>query len=141
MTRWHAFSSYATLLARIAEQIANVAIENLHSNPMQVAAAVHMLEISANPIYRLRDTSAERIRRSLEEAVEAVVEQKNERGALWLARYLPVPNASTAHAALWKLIDARLALEQSLICLTWLHDTQDLPRIAGIVEKYDTADP
>lgn len=142
MTRWDMHSAATAMCLRLcAEQIAKVAIENLHSNPTQVAAAVHMLNVLTEPFYGLRETTAEKIRRSLEDAGETVVAQRNENAALWLARYLPLSKSSTAHSALWKLIDARLAFEQSLICLTWLHDTQDLPRIAAIVEKYDAADP
>jgi hypothetical protein len=137
----YAFSSYGNVLAPIAEQIANVAIENLHSNPTQVAAAVHMLYVLTEPFYRLRVTTANRTRRSLEDVVDGVITQQNEKGALWLARYLPLSKSRLAHAALWKLVDARLASEQSLICLTSLHDTRDLPRIAAIIEKYDVADP
>jgi hypothetical protein len=34
-----------------------------------------------------------------------------------------------------------MAKEQSLICITWFHDTSDLPRLTAIVNQYNSSDP
>ena len=41
----------------------------------------------------------------------------------------------------WRLINAGLSTEQSLICITWFHDPSDLPRLAETVKQYNPADP
>lgn len=143
----YAFSSYGKILAPVADHVANFSLKYLHSEkPTEVAVAVHILYVLQQPYYYqvrygLNPRTLQRIDSSLLESTDRVVAQKDEKAALWLARYLGVSKSATARVALWKLVNAQLATEQSLICLGWRHDASDLSKIVAIVETYDPNDP
>lgn len=78
---------------------------------------------------------------ALQADVEFIISQRNENAAWWIANFLGSTRPSAGRALLWNLIDAGMAKEQSLICITWFHDTSDLPRLAAIVKQYNSSDP
>jgi len=128
--------------AAIASQIVVATLPRLHSSaPAQVEAAVHTLYLLRDPSYGLPSDTVAQIEHALETEVDFVVGQKNENAAQWLAQFLASVGSVAGRPLLWKLAEARLATEQSLICLTWLKDPSDLPRLTAIVEQKDASDP
>jgi hypothetical protein len=128
--------------AAIASQILAATLPRLHSSdPAQVEAAVHTLYLLRDPSYGLPSDTVAQIEHALETEVDFVIGQKNENAAQWLAQFLPGVGPVAGRPLLWKLVEAHLATEQSLICLTWLRDPSDLPRLAAIVEQKDASDP
>jgi hypothetical protein len=111
------------------------------SEATEVEAAVHILYVLSQPYYHLEPAAAHNIQTSLEKAVDVVIAQRNEKAASWLAQYLATSKSEMAHEQLWKLADANLAAEQTLSCISLLHDPADLPKIMKVVETFDPADP
>jgi hypothetical protein len=138
----YAFSLYGDILSPISSEIASISVEYLRSSEgAQVESAVHMLCVLRQPYYGLKTSALPKLDSSVEAAVEVVIAQRNDKAASWIAQYLAISKASTARDALWRLADAHLASEQTLICISWLHNPADLPKIAMIVKTYDAADP
>lgn len=136
----YAFTSYGNILRPIAERVAEACLPYLRSpDPAQVASAIHMAHVLKNPYYRLSSAVVRRLDAGAEQAVDVVIAQKNEKAASWLAQYLAVSKLASAHELLWKLAN-NVGSEQVLICIAWLHNPADLPRLAAIVEQYDPAD-
>ena len=115
----YAFSSYRSVFAPIADEVANLSLDYLRSDtPEQVAAAVHLLYVLRDPFYGLSNATLNKVNTSLDADVDRIVEQKNENAASWLAQFLSTSKSQAARASLWKLADAHLATEQTLI---WHH--------------------
>jgi len=128
--------------ASIAQQIVVVTLPRLHSSePAQVEASVHTLYLLRDPSYRLPPDTVARIEHALQADVDFVIAQKNENAAGWIAQFLASAGPVAGRPLLWKLVEARFATEQSMICLTWLHDPSDLPRLTAIVKEKDASDP
>jgi hypothetical protein len=128
--------------ATSAPQIVAATLPRLHSAaPAQVEAAVHTLYLLRDSHYGLPSDTLARIEHALQAEVDFVIGQKNENAAHWMAQFLATVGPVAGRPLLWKLAEARLATEQSLICLTWLHDPSDLPRLTAIVKQKDAADP
>jgi hypothetical protein len=86
-------------------------------------------------------------------------EFQNQRSALVLNIALAVLEHSDAHLQqllalalgsiktdasrdlLWKMIESGTSEEQSRIAITWVGDSRDLPRLAGLLTRTDPADP
>jgi hypothetical protein len=98
-----------------------------------------------DPRFHLSKETVEQIESALEAEAQFVISQRNEQAAGWLANFFGATRTPANHTLLWKLVDARLAAEQSLICITWYRDTSDLPRIVAAIVKpagySDPADP
>jgi hypothetical protein len=138
----YAFSSYGKILSPIAPEVAITTAAYLRSlKPSQVIAATHMLSVLTQPYYALKADTIHEIDVSVEKAVDTIIAGRNENAASWVAQYLVNSKLATAHEQLWKLADANLAVEQTLICISWLHDPADLPKIVKVVEAFDPADP
>lgn len=58
-----------------------------------------------------------------------------------LAEALGSLKSTASRDLLWKMIENGTAAEQSMIALTWIGDSRDLPRLAGLLTKADPADP
>jgi len=128
--------------APIAPQIVAATLPRLHSSvPSQVEAAVHTLYLLRDSHYGLPSDTVARIEHALQADVDFVIGQKNENAAQWMAQFLASVGTLAGRPLLWKLVEARLAAEQSMICLTWLHDSSDLPRLTAIVKQKDASDP
>ncbi len=138
----YAFSSYASVLAPIAEEVAHLSVEYLRSGtPEQVSAAVHLLCVLREKPYGLRTATLNKVNNYLGASLDRIVEQKNEAAALWLAQFLSRSKSPSSGYSLWGLVDAHLATEESLICITWLRNPSDLPKLVAIVETNDPSDP
>ncbi|HYL15643.1 MAG TPA: hypothetical protein VEV41_21595 [Terriglobales bacterium] len=128
--------------APIAPQIVAATLPRLHSSvPAEVEAAVHTLYLLRDSHYGLPSATVARIEHALQPAVDFVIAQRNEKAAQWMAQFLASVGPLAGRPLLWKLTEARLATEQSMICLTWLHDPSDLPRLTAIVKQKDASDP
>ena len=126
----------------IATQIVAASLPYLQSSaPQQVEGAVHILSMMDQPFFHLPSETLARISSAIQADVDFVVAQKNEKAARWIATFLGSTRPPASRALLWKLIDAGLATEQSLICITWIRDPADLPRIAAIVKQDNRSDP
>lgn len=58
-----------------------------------------------------------------------------------LAQALGAVTTEQSRAILWKMVQRRLAYGQALICLTWIGEARDLPRLAAILSSDDPSDP
>jgi hypothetical protein len=136
------FSSRGNIVLPIAAQIAATSVLHLRSPvPVEVEAAVHVLSIMCDSYYRLSAETVAQIASALQSEVDFVVAQKNDKAAWWIANFLGQTRPPVGRVLLWKLIDARLATEQSLICVTWFHDPSDLPRLTAVVKQDSPSDP
>jgi hypothetical protein len=136
------FSSRGNIALPIAAQIVATSARHLRSPvPVEVEAAVHVLSIMRDPYFHLSAETVAQTARALQAEVDFVVAQKNDKAAWWIANFLGQTRPPVGRVLLWKLIDAGLATEQSLICVTWFHDPSDLPQLAGIAKQYNPSDP
>jgi hypothetical protein len=138
----YAFGSSGSILKPISEQIAAVALANLDSpTPQKVLGAVHSLVLLSDPAFGLGAGTIHNVSQSLDSSVDHVVSQRNEKAAWWLANYFGQKRTAETHQLLWKIADANLAVEQSLICITWFKNASDLPKLTTVTETYDPDDP
>lgn len=136
------FSSRGNIVLPIADQIVATSVRHLRSPvPVEVEAAVHVLSIMRDPYFHLSAETVAQIASALQSEVDFVVAQKNDKAAWWIANFLGQTRPPIGRALLWKLIDAGLAAEQSLICVTWFHDPSDLPRLTAVVKQDSPSDP
>jgi hypothetical protein len=136
------FGSRGNIIVPIVAQIVTASLPYLHSsNPTEVEGAVHVLSILRDPYYGLPPETLAQIAGALQAEIDLIVSQNNEKAAWWVANFLGATRPPNGRALLWKLIDAGLTTEQSLICVTWFHDPSDLPRITVIVKQDSPADP
>ena len=134
--------SSGNIVLPIAPQIVAASLPYLRSPaPAELAGAVHVLSTLRDPYFRLSTQTTAQISDALQADVDFVISQNNDRAAWWIAQLLGTTGTAGARDLLWKLIDAGLATEQSLSCITWLHDPSDLPRLSQIVKQNDPADP
>lgn len=138
----YVFSSRGNIVLPIAAQIVATSVRYLRSPvPVEVEAAVHVLSIMRDPYFHLSAKTVAQIASVLQSAVDFVVAQKNDKAASWIADFLGQTRPPIGRALLWKLMDAGLATEQSLICVTWYHDPSDLPRLTAVVKQDSPSDP
>jgi hypothetical protein len=138
----YAFGSSGEILKPISEQLAAVALANLSSdNPQRVLGAIHSLVLLSDPSFRLGAETMHNVSQSLDSSVGHVVSQRNEKAVWWLANYFGQKRTAETHQSLWKMADANLAVEQSLICITWFKAASDLPKLTTVTETYDPDDP
>lgn len=136
------FSSRGNIALPIAAQIVATSVRHLRSPvPIEVEAAVHVLSIMRDPYFHLPAETVAQIASALQSEVDFVVAQKNDKAAWWIANFLGQTRPPVGRVLLWKLMDAGLATEQTLSCITWFHDPSDLPRIADIAKQYNPSDP
>src|ERR1035437_4480020 len=138
----YAPSSSREILKTISEQLAAVALANLNSdNPQRVLGAIHSLVLLSDPSFGLGPETVHNVSRSLDSSVDHVVGQRNAKAAWWLANYFGQKRTAQTHQSLWKMADANLAVEQSLICIAWFKDASDLLKLTTVTETYDPDDP
>jgi len=136
------FGSRGNIVLPIAPQIVAASLPYLRSPvPAELEGAVRVLSTMRDPYFQLPPHTVAQISDALEMDVNFVVSQKNEKAAWWIAQFLGATRPPGARALLWKLIDANLATQQSLGCVTWFHDPSDLPRITEIVKRNSPSDP
>jgi hypothetical protein len=138
----YSLSSSGQIFKPISEQLAAVAIANLNSNhPQRALGAIHTLVLLSDPYFGLRPKTLHKVSRFLDSSVGHVISQRNEQAAWWLSNYFGEKRTVGAHESLWKMVDANLAVEQSLICIIWFKDASDLPKVTNATATYDPADP
>jgi hypothetical protein len=136
------FSSRGDIVAPIAGPIVTSSLLRLRSPALEeVEAAIHVLSIVTDPYFHLPAETVAQIASALQSEVDFVVAQNNDKAAGWIANFLGQTRPPAGRALLWKLINAGLASEQSLICVTWFHDPSDLPRLTAIAEQDNPSDP
>jgi len=136
------FGSRGNIVAPIASQIVASSLPYLRSSQTEkVAAAIHVLSIMHDPYFHQSPETATQIVSALQSEVDFIVAEKNEKAAWWIANFLGQTRPAVGRALLWKLINAGLATEQSLSCVTWFHDSSDLPQITAVVKQYSPSDP
>ncbi|MGC1499365.1 MAG: hypothetical protein WA800_05160 [Terriglobales bacterium] len=136
------FSSRGNIALPIASQIVATSEQHLRSPvPVEVEAAVHVLSIMRDPYFHLPAETVAQAVGALQSEVDFVVAQKNDKAAWWIANFLGQTRPPVGRVLLWKLKDAKLATEQSLICVTWFQDPSDLPQLAEIAKQYSPSDP
>jgi hypothetical protein len=136
------FSSAGDLALPIALEIVTASFQRLHSpDPVEVEAAVHVLSTFRDPHFRLPNETVARIDLALQEEVDFLISQQNEKAAGWISNFLGSTRPANGQELLWRLIGAGLAREQSLICITWFQEPSELARLTEILKQYDPADP
>jgi hypothetical protein len=136
------FGSRGGIVLPIAEKLVAASLLHLRSSvPAEVEGAVHGLSVLRDPYFHLPQETVTQIGDALQAEVDFIVSQKNEKAAWWVANFLGATRPPAGHALLWKLIEAGLATEQSLICVTWFHDPSDLARLASVAKQYNPSDP
>lgn len=136
------FGSRGNIIVPIAAQIVAVSLPYLHSsNPTEVEGAVHVLSILRDPYYGLPPETLAQIASALQADIDLIVSQSNEKAAWWVANFLGATRPPNGRELLWKLIDAGLAEEQTLICVAWYKNPSDLPRLTAIVKQDNPTDP
>jgi hypothetical protein len=136
------FSSRGNIVLPIADKLVTASLRKLRSPvPVEVEAAVHVLTVMHDPYFHLSSETVAQIANALQSEVDFIVAQKNEKAAWWIANFLGQTRPPGGRVLLWKLIDAGLATEQSLSCVTWFHDPSDLPRVTEIAKQYKPSDP
>jgi len=136
------FSSDADLVRPIAPQIVQASLPYLRSRePSEVEAAFHVLMNLRDAHFGLSSDSVRRIEQALRGDLDFIIAQRNDKAAWWIANFLGQTRPASGREALWKLVGAGLATEQSLSCITWFRDPADLPRLTSIAEQYDSSDP
>jgi hypothetical protein len=73
-------------------------------------------------------------------AAPAILERGNARVQQLLAEALGSIKTDASRDLLWIMIENGKSEEQSRIALTWVGDSRDLPRLAGLLTKADPAD-
>lgn len=136
------FASHGDVVKGIVPDILADSLPRLHSaDPVEVAGAIQTLGVLRQPYFGLSPTDLAKISAALSPAVDVVIAQSNEKGAQSLADIVGAMQVPGGRTLLWKLIEANLAVEQSMICVAWYKDPADLPRLAAILSQYDSADP
>jgi hypothetical protein len=136
------FGSHGGIVLPIAEKLVAASLLHLRSSvPAEVEGAVHGLSVLRDPYFHLPQETVTQIGDALQAEVDFIVSQKNEKAAWWVANFLGATRPPAGHALLWKLIEAGLATEQNLICVTWFHDPSDLARLASVAKQYNPSDP
>jgi hypothetical protein len=129
------FASSGTLIKPIVPEIIRASLSRLHStNPVEVASAIL-------PYFAMSPADLNQVSQALQTELDAVIAQRNEKAASLLALFLASTPAPTGRPILWKLIDADLATEQSMICVTWYKDKSDLPRLTSVLQQKKPTDP
>jgi hypothetical protein len=136
--------AFAEALPPIGDKVANqLAVESARymesSDPEKVAGAMHLAHMLS--FFELGKPTRLKLSRAREASVQRVLEQRNERAAADLVQFLSQTKTPEAHEQIWRFVTAHLAEEQSLICITWVKDPSDLPRITALLTTYDEADP
>jgi hypothetical protein len=138
----YALGSSNESLKPVSEQLAALALANLDSNsPQRVLGAIHSLVLLSDPSFELGTETMHNVSRSLDSSADHVVDQRHEKAAWLLANYFGQKRTAETHRLLWKIADANLAVEQSLICITWFKNASDLPKLTTVTETYDPDDP
>ncbi|MBC7926617.1 MAG: hypothetical protein H7039_13255 [Bryobacteraceae bacterium] len=57
-----------------------------------------------------------------------------------LALYLGHVKTERSRRVLWRMVEQGKVPQQALICLTWIGDPRDLPRLASYLDRYDLED-
>jgi hypothetical protein len=136
------FASDGALTKPIVPEIIRASLPRLHSaNPVEVASAIQVLNMLRQPYFGLSPADLTQISQAVQAELDAVIAQRNEKAATLLAQFLASTPAPVGRPMLWKLIDADLATEQSMICVTWYQDKSDLPRLTAILKQKKASDP
>jgi len=135
-------NSGGRLLEPLIPDILEAALEHMKStDPVHLARSLHTLTTLRNPYFKLPDATLAKMDTAVRESLDVVIAQRNNEAAWSIANYLGQTRFSGSRDMLWRLIDAQLASEQSLICVTWFRDSSDLPRLSAIAKTYDAGDP
>ncbi len=138
----YSLSSSGQIFKPISEQLAAVALANLNSDsPQRALGAIHTLVLLSDPSFGLMPKTLHTVSRLLDSSVHHIVGQRNEQAAWWLSNYFGEKRTAGTHQSLWEMVDANLAVEQSLICITWFKDASDLPKLTKATAIYDPDDP
>jgi hypothetical protein len=136
------FASHGDTVKGITADILASSLPRLHSsNPVEVAGAIQTLNVLREPYFALSGSDLSKITEALPAAVNLAISQSNENAAHALANLIGSMRLPDGRLLLWRLIDAGLAGEQSMICVTWYQNASDLPRLKSLLMQYDSADP
>jgi hypothetical protein len=136
------FASDGALSKPIVPEITRASLSRLHSaNPVEVASAIQALNMLRQPYFGLSPGDLTQISQAVQAEIDAVIAQRNEKAASLLAQFLASTPPPVGRPMLWRLIDAGLATEQSMICVTWYQDKSDLPRLTAILKQKKASDP
>jgi hypothetical protein len=75
-------------------------------------------------------------------SADHILKSGNREAVLALAQVLGLIHTGESRRLLWRIVESNPdAAEQALICIAWLADHEDLPRLGAELLKYDAADP
>jgi hypothetical protein len=136
------FASHGDTVKGIVPELLADSLPRLHSaDPGEVAGAIQTLGVLRQPYFGLSPADLAKISAALSPAVDVVIAQRNEKGAQSLANLVGAMQLPGGRVLLWKLIEANVAVEQSMICVAGYKDPADLPRLTTILSQYDSDDP
>lgn len=120
------------------EQIADSVIPFLKSNSTrQVGGALHALRFLRSYDWAKRADKWDEINKAIWDAVPHILTFKD-RSALWpLTLFLGEEKSDRSRELLWKLSDDKSIREQTLICLCWIADSRDLPKLGSYLFSDD----
>jgi hypothetical protein len=123
----------------IANQLAVAAAQFMDSaDPQRLAGATHFAWMIG--FFNIDDATRAKLAQGWEKAVQRAFEQRNDSAAHDVLMWLGSKQPPHAHEQVWRFVDAQLAYEQALICITWFHNPADLPKLTAIVVKAEDRD-
>jgi hypothetical protein len=110
------------------------------ASPMAQAGALQYLVWGQNHDWGKTQEFQNELSSMVLDAATNVLEHGDARSQQTLALALGSIKSDAARDFLWKMIESGTADEQSRIALTWIGDSRDLPRLAGLLTKADPTD-
>lgn len=109
-------------------------------SPLAQAGALQYLVWGENHDWGKTPEFQNQLRTMVLGAAANVLEHGDARSQQTLALALGSIKSVASRDFLWKMIESGTAEEQSMIALTWIGDSRDLPRLAALLTKADPAD-
>lgn len=80
--------------------------------------------------------------RDVIDAADRILKINNREAVTRLARVLGLIHTDESRRLLWRIVESGSQVsEQALICIAWIANGEDLPRLGAELLKYDAADP
>jgi hypothetical protein len=113
------------------------------SDPSKVSGSIKTLEFIRSPEagFPLAEELKLRMDNSVLAVSSVILDTKKELAYSNLTQYLAMAKpAPKAREILWRMVDQKAAYEQSLICIAWMANARDLPRLTAELLKDEPAD-
>jgi hypothetical protein len=127
-------------LSAIANKLAAATAAFMDSpDPHKLAGATHFAWTIG--FFKLDDGTRAKLAEGWEKARDRALAQRNDSAAHDVLMWLGTQKTARAHEDVWRFVNAHLAEEQALICVSWFHDPADLPKLTKILTSPAEGDP